>query len=440
MSSLTIPYKYKPRPYQIPLLKAMDSGYKRAVVVWHRRAGKDKTLINLTIKKMLERVGSYYYFFPTYNQGRKILWEGMDRGGMAFLNHIPQSLIVKKNDSEMKIELKNGSILRVIGTDNIDSIVGSNPVGCVFSEYALQDPLAWDYIRPILAENGGWAIFNFTPRGENHGYDIYNLALGSSDNWFCQMLTVDDTGVISKEVLEQERQEIIAKDGNDALFSQEYYCNFKVPIAGAYYAKQIIDANNDGRICDLPVDRTKPVDTWWDIGVGDSTAIWFTQDIGNYVHVIDFYDFNNVGLEHYIKVLQDKKYIYGNHYAPHDIEVKEFGTGKTRLETARSLGINFKVVRKLPIDDGINAVRNSFNLYKFDEKRCRKGLNALKGYHKEYDEINKVYRNKPKHDWCSHPADAFRYFAVGHRHKQYEVGQAKVIQVISTRKPRYMGR
>ena len=223
---ITLPYKFTPRDYQLPFLQAMDSGYKRAVLVWHRRAGKDKTLVNLFAKRMHERVGNYYYYFPTYNQGRKILWEGKDKAGMPFLAHFPRALLKKRpNDSEMKLEYKNGSIFRVIGTDDHNAIVGPNPVGCGFSEYSLQDPSAWDYIRPILAENDGWAVFDFTPRGENHGYQLYKMAL-DDPSWFAQLLTVEDTKVISDEVLAQERHEIISKDGNDALYLQEYMGSF----------------------------------------------------------------------------------------------------------------------------------------------------------------------------------------------------------------------
>ncbi len=167
---LTIPHNFSPRPYQLPILRALDSGIKRAVAVWHRRAGKEKTFINYVAKAAFTRVGTYYYLFPTYAQARKVLWDGRDREGFPFMAHFPKEVVKKQNDSEMRLELINGSAVQLIGTDNIDSIVGTNPVGCVFSEYAVQDPRAWDYIRPILRENGGWAIFDYTPRGKNHGF------------------------------------------------------------------------------------------------------------------------------------------------------------------------------------------------------------------------------------------------------------------------------
>lgn len=411
---IRLPYNFTPRDYQLPALKAMDDGATRAVLVWHRRSGKDKTIINFVAKKMFERVGSYFYFFPTYKQGKKILWNGMDRDGFKFTNHIPKELRARTDNGEMLIEADCGSIFQVIGTDKIDAVVGTNPVGCVFSEYALQDPKAWDYIRPILAENGGWAIFNFTPRGENHGFDIYNLAK-NDPKWFCQLLTVDDTGVIPKEVLEQEREEIIKQHGNDALFQQEYFCSFTVPIQGAYYGSQMMLVDREKRIGNVPIEPTIPVNTAWDLGIDDSTTIWFFQTVGQEVRIIDYYENSGEGLAHYAKTLQDKGYLYGDHYAPPDIEVRELGSGKSRMETAASLGLRFRVVPKLSISDGIEAARNLLPKCWFNKEKCSRGINALKSYHKEWDDENKVYRNQPEHDWSSHGADAFRYLAAGYK-------------------------
>lgn len=216
---ITLPHNFTPRAYQLPLLQAMDGGSKRAVIVWHRRAGKDKTCLNLIIKKMYEQVGTYYYLFPTYNQGKKVLWDGIGKDGKRFIDHFPPELVESKNETELKIKTKNGSLFQIIGTDNIDAIVGTNPIGCIFSEYALQNPKAWDYVRPILAENGGWAIFIFTPRGMNHGWKMLQQA--QANGWFNEVLTVDDTQSISKEALDEERREM-----PQDLFEQEYYCKF----------------------------------------------------------------------------------------------------------------------------------------------------------------------------------------------------------------------
>lgn len=413
---ITIPYNYNPRDYQLNLAKQLDIGTKRIVAVWHRRAGKDKTLINLVAKKMFERVGAYYYFFPTYKQGKKILWNGIDRDGFKFMNHIPPEVRKRTDNGEMLIETVNGSLFQVIGTDNIDSIVGTNPVGCVFSEYALQNPVAWDYIRPILAENGGWAIFNYTPRGENHGKELFEFAQ-SDPYWYAEVLTVEDTGVIPQEVLDQERREIIDKNGDDSLYLQEYMCSFEVPIQGAYYGKLLRQATEDGRVTSVPYDPYTQVDTYWDLGVGDSTAIWFIQTVGKEIHVIDYYETSGEGLQHYIKYLQEKPYVYGRHVAPHDIEVRELSSGKSRKETALNLGIVFDVAPRLPIDDGINSVRSILPRCWFDKENTKQGLNALKFYHKVYDDKNQTYKLRPEHDWSSHGADAFRIFGVSYQEK-----------------------
>jgi len=389
----------------------LDEGKKRIVWVAHRRSGKDKTGINIVAKKMMERIGAYYYIFPTYNQGRKILWDGIDKDGKKFLDHFPSALVEgKPNDSEMKLKYRNGSLFQVVGSDNIDSIVGTNPVGVVLSEYSLQDPNAWAFLRPILAENGGWALFVYTPRGENHGYDLYELAKNSPD-WFCQLNRASETLVIPKETLDQEKTEIVRLYGNDALYQQEYECNFTVPIAGAYYADHIMKAYADGRVGNVLHEPRLAVDTWWDLGINDRMAIWFTQSVGMETRVIDFYSNSGFGFPHYIQLIKEKSYVYGKHTAPHDIEVRELTSGKSRRDTARSLGISFEVAPKLPIHEGIDACRNLFATTWFDQEKCHEGLNALKNYRKQYDEKRKTYLNQPYHDWSSNAADAFRTLA-----------------------------
>jgi len=402
---MRIPYKFQPRDYQKPLFWAMDNGYKRAVAIWHRRAGKDKSLLNLTIKKAFERVGNYYYYLPTGTLGRKILWQGIDRHGMAFMDHIPKELRTKTREDEMRVELINGSAVQVMGTDKLE-VVGPNPVGCVFSEYSLQNPKAWNYIRPILAENDGWAVFNYTPRGRNHGWDLYQMAR-DNPNWFCQLLTVEDTGAIPLEAIQDERDAGMSEE----LIQQEFYCSFDFGLEGAFYLNQINRARSEGRICNVPINDL-PVHTAWDLGIGDATAIWFFQVVGQEVHLIDYYEQSGEGLAHYAKVLQDKGYLYGDHYAPHDIEQRELSSGVSRKHRAKELGITFQVVPKHTIEDGIEAVRSLFPGCWFDQERCKGGLNALMNYRKEFDEKLNVFKSRPLHDWTSHGSDAFRYLAV----------------------------
>jgi len=415
MNDITLPHNFTPREYQLPLLKALDGGYKRATAVWHRRAGKDLVMLNYIAKSMYERVGTYYYFFPTYRQAKKVIWNGMTRDGVKFTDAFPVELRKRTNDSEMLIEMDNGSIFQLIGTDNIDAVMGSNPVGCVFSEWSLQNPGAWDYVRPILAENDGWAVFIYTPRGKNHGFNLLKTAQAFPDVWYSEILTVDNTKAIDIDALNQEYDEIVRKDGTDALYQQEYMCNFEVPIQGAYYAPQLMLAESEGRITRVSYDSNAPVHTAWDLGVGDATAIWFFQVVAQEIHFIDYYESSGEGINYYIKYLQDKNYIYGRHFAPHDIAVRELGTGRSRLETARGLGIDFELGKKLSIEDGIQAVRNILSRCWFDKDNTDKGLSALRSYHKEWDEKNQVYKAKPEHDWSSHGADAFRTFAVGYK-------------------------
>lgn len=396
---------------------------KRMVWIWHRRAGKDKTALNFTIKEMFARVGIYYHLFPTLNQGRKIMWDGIDANGFRTRDHFPKEIIKSTNDQEMQVELTNGSVWQIIGTDKtLANIVGPNPVGCVFSEYALQNPTAWELIRPILRENGGWAIFDFTPRGKNHGWDLYQMAR-NNPAWDCQApLTIEMTlrdspkengkPVLTLEDIAEERREGMPEE----LIQQEYYCSFEGHNVGTYYGPQLEQATSDNRITRIPWETTLDVHTAWDLGVGDATAIWFIQVHGREVRLIDYYENSGEGLEHYIKIIREKPYVYRTHWAPHDIEVKEFGTGKTRFEMALSLGIRFKVLPKLGLDDGIASTRQLFPRCYFDREKCKAGLAALAQYHKEYDDKRKQFRDIPDHDWSTHGADAFRYLSMGLKH------------------------
>lgn len=405
---IIIPYNFEPRHYQVDLYNCIPNGYKRAVAIWHRRSGKDKTIFNILVKEAFKRVGSYYYFFPSYSQGRKIIWDGADRDGFRFLNHIPEGVRESTRNDEMKIRLKNGSLLQIVGSDNIDSIVGTNPVGCVFSEFSLQDPRGWDFVRPILAENDGWAIFNYTPRGHNHGFDLYEMAK-RNPSWFCEVLTVDATRAISKQMIQDERESGMAEE----LIEQEFYCSFEAAIPGAYYAVELRKARDDGRITKVPVEDYSRVNTAWDLGMDDSTTIWFFQMVGREVHIVDYYEGSGFGLRHYADVLRDKKYLYGTHLAPHDIEVRELGTGVSRKSTAASLGIEFTVVPRMLVEDGINSVRAMLGKCWFDADRCSHGINCLSSYRKDYDEKNRAFKMRPVHDWSSHGADGFRTLATG---------------------------
>lgn len=404
---------FEPRPYQLDLLKALDNGFKKAVIVWHRRAGKEIVCFNYMIRQAFwHRVGTYVYFFPTSTLGRRILWDGHNKDGKRFVDYIPQDLIEgSPNNVEMKVRLKNGSVIQIIGSDQIIN-VGINPVGCVFSEFSLQDPKCWSFIRPILRENGGWAIFNFTPRGKNHAYDMYLMAQHNPD-WFCQRLTINDTKVLTDEDMDVERNEGMSED----LIQQEYYCSFDQGAEGSYYAKYLVEAENAGRISNVPYDPCASVNTYWDLGVSDETVILCVQNIANEIHIIDMYRNEGEGLNHYAQWLQtraeEKGYVFGEHYAPHDIRVRELGSGaQTRLQIAKDLGIPFKIVPNIPIQEGIELARGVFPRIWIDKEKCSFLVKALENYHKRYNERLNVYSSKPEHDWSSHCADSFRYMAI----------------------------
>lgn len=348
--------------------------------------------------------------FPTYAQAKKVLWDGRDREGFPFMAHIPREVVKHSNETELRKELVNGSAIQLIGTDNIDSVLGTNPIGCVFSEYAVQDPRAWDYIRPILRENGGWAIFDYTPRGKNHGYQLYQMAKANPE-WFSELLTVQDTQAISVADIDKERREGMSEE----LIQQEYYCSFEGVQVGAYYGKQLQQAETEGRVGKVSYETELGVETWWDLGIGDSTAIWFTQSAGREIRLIDYYEASGEGLAHYAKVLQSRPYVYSAHHAPHDIEVRELGSGRSRKEVAQNLGIVFQVVPNISIEDGIEASRSILGRCWFDREKTQRGLNALASYHKAYDDKLHDWKSYPHHDWSSHAADAFRYLAVGHK-------------------------
>ena len=381
----------------------MDSGFKRAACVWHRRSGKDKTFLNYVIKSMVTRVGAYYYYFPTAQMGRDVLWDGMDRDGFRFMNHFPKGLIRKKREDTMLIELRNGSMFKIRGTDRNEPI-GVNPVGVVFSEYSRQNPKAgWDLVRPILAENKGWAIFNWTPRGKNHAYRMDRMAR-KNDKWFYQMLKADDTGAISRDAIDEERQSGMS----EIMVQQEFYCSYDVGQEGSYYGYLMEDLWSKGHICDVPYDEESLVHTAWDLGKKDPTSIWFFQRIGQEIHMIDYYESHGKGMSHYARVLHEKPYDYGTHYAPHDLGT--LAGGDVVFKTAGRLEIKFtKLNREKRLDDGIERVRGVLPHCWFDKTKCADGINALEDYHPDYNEKNEVFANRPAHTWSSHGASGFMY-------------------------------
>lgn len=391
--------KFVPREYQLPIMDAIvNKGYKRVLAILPRRAGKDITAFNLCIRQCLKKPCVIYYIFPTYAQAKKVIWDTITNEGKRFVDYIPPEVLKNTNSSELKFNFINGSILQLVGSDNFDALMGTNPQAVVFSEYALQDPRAYQYLRPILTANDGWALFLSTPRGKNHLWDLYQIA-SHSPHWFCYKLSLDDTNHVSLKNIQKEKEE---EKMSDDLIQQEYYCSFEMGVEGAYYTKYLDRMRVNGHIGQVPWESSFKVHTAWDLGVRDSTAIIFFQVIGQTVRIIDYYERSKEGLEHYVRVIESKPYSYGRHIAPHDIRVTEFGSGLTRIEKARQLGIKFTVADDISVVDGIEAVRSALSKIWIDEVKCSDLIKALENYRQEYDIKRKIYNSQPLHNWASH--------------------------------------
>jgi phage terminase large subunit len=374
-----------------------------ACLVAHRRFGKTVAAINDLIRCCfttgLDNV-RVAYIAPYLSQSKAIAWDYL----LEYTAAIPD---IKVNIAELRIDFPNGSRIRLFGADNYNAMRGLYFDAVVLDEPADFPASAWPtVIRPALADRKGKATFIGTPKGKNDFWEIYNAAK-NDPQWFTGMYKSSETGILDPD----ELQEAKIAMGEDR-FEQEFECSFEAAIQGAYYATEMKAAAD--RITRVPYDPAIGVVTAWDLGIGDSTAIWFAQYAGQEIHIIDYYESSGVGLDHYAKVLSEKGYHYEQHILPHDVRVKELGSGKSRLETLDALGIrNIQIAPKLGVDDGIQAARSMIAKCWFDEERCDRGIEALRQYRREFDEKLKTWRGRPLHDWTSHGADAFRYLAVG---------------------------
>lgn len=730
-AALDLPYLWTPREYQLPAWHALHEGYLRTYLVWHRRAGKGACMVNFCVTQAAQRVGLYWHVLPTYKQGRKIIWDGMTKEGRKFTDYFPPELVLRRTEAEMSVWMTNGSLYQVVGADDVDKLVGANPIGVVLDEYALMDSSVWNFFRPILAENGGWAVFTTTPRGRNHAYELWQRAK-KNKNWFTQLLTVDDTGAVTPEAIQEDRdsgmpEELVQQEywclppgvpiltdrgqvpieqvrtgmrvlthsgrwrsvletmehettgglveiqtygnrrtllvtpehpvrtlqpdsqvyawrpageikrgdwltmprprkgrpivpphlaklaawyvaegscsktavqfslgstegdyadeieacallygassaratsdlncltvqvrsaalsdslanacgsgaaskhlpwewvaGHEALFLDRlirgdgceinggwmyttiseslaydvqmlasacgygsgiserrgghaviqgrnivsrdsfcvristtpsskilpaknaigvrvrsvarlpyagrvhnlrvqyeesfvaagrvvHNCSWDAPLVGSYYGDQVNAATKAGRITKVPWEPTALVETAWDLGVGDATAILFCQQIGKEVRIIDYYASFGKGLDHYAKVLQEKPYAYKHALLPHDAEQRSMESGKTRVAILQSLGMRCRVLPRMPIEDGIAAVRMLWPRLWIDEEKCEVFIRAAREYRKEFDVKSETYGDHPRHDWTSNPMDALRYLALGLRPAQ----------------------
>lgn len=411
MAAIALPVGYTPREYQLPFWRYMESGGKRYVGAWHRRAGKDHSIFSFVSRQAFKRKGLYWHMLPTYEMGRKIIWNGITGDGTRFIDLFPPQLVKRVRDDLMLVEFINGSIYQVVGGDDPDKLRGPNPFGVVMSEYAFfPNSGAWDVVRPILNENGGFAAFISTPQGRNHFYEILRQA-EQLDGWFAEVLTVDDTRrpdgspVITAEAIEEDRLSGMSQ----AMIDQEYYCSFDSPFEGAIYADEMREIKTRERITNIEWDPSLPVRTYWDLGINDLGAVWFVQSVGNKRIAIDYRQERDWSLQDWIKFVLNKPYIYEGHIGPWDLRHREQTTGKTREMAALKLGLRFDVAPRTRVEDGINEVRSSLRKHEwwFNAEKCRDGVDALLQYRWK---VNKqgMPTKEPEHDVYSHGADAFR--------------------------------
>ena len=420
---MTEEHIYRVRWYQQAFHRALvERTHDRLLAIWHRRAGKDDVVLDAMRTLALKDPGTYWHCFPEQKQARKAIWNGVNghTGQRRIFSAFPEKIIKRMQDDDMFIELVNGSTFQLIGSDRYDSTVGSGPKGIGYSEWALSNPAAWAYHQPMIRETKGFAAFITTPRGRNHAKTMFDNATGA--NWFKEILTVEDTGALTPEDMAaalKEYVDLYGQDMGESMYRQEYLCDFNAAILGAFYAREMLAIRNEGRIDDtlLAMDD-RPVHRAWDIGVRDDTSIWWFQVVGGQVFILDCYSTNGVGIDHYAEIVEERRREHGwqdgTDFVPHDAKVKEWGTGRTRVETMQSLGLKPQLVPMAGLLDGINAVRKTLPLCVF-HPRTETGISALEQYRREWDDTLKTFKANPLHDWTSHLSDSFRYLAMSWR-------------------------
>lgn len=374
--------------------------------VAHRRAGKTVADINELVMgatKCQLPNPRFAYVAPQLNQAKDIAW--------TYLKEYTAFLKPKINESELWVELPGGARIRIYGADNPDRLRGIYLDGVVLDEFGDMDPTIWSQvIRPALSDRKGWACFIGTPKGKNTFHKLW-MEADNNEDWTRLILKASETRLLDGKELADARK-MMSEDE----FNQEYECSFDAAVRGAYYAKELNEAEqaDPTRITSVPHDPRLLTHTAWDLGIADSTVVWFVQTVGRETRFIDCIKGEGVGLDWYVRELQQRGYLFGNHYLPHDVEVRELGTGKSRKEVLEGLGLtNIHVVPALPIADGIQALRMLLPTCYFDAGKCKEGIEALRMYRRDWDDKRQEFRTHPLHDWTSHYADAARYFAVG---------------------------
>jgi hypothetical protein len=438
--SFTLPHAFTPRSYEREVFAAYERGCKRMVMCWHRRSGKDRTCLALTTVAMAERPGLYLHVYPTMELARKAMWIASGKEGRPFLDAFPTGwLDGEPNKTEMLIRVKAlpgqpaGSIWKLAGADDPDSLRGLNPIGVVLSEYSEHDKRVWEeVISPIMNENDGWVIFNFTPKGKNHAWDIYQTALAHPQRWFCSLKTVDQTRrdapgengkpVVLPEVIAQER----AEGRPEEIIQQESYCSFDGFLRGTIFGDCLVQARKDGRLDRIPREVNQPVGAVLDIGRSDGTAIWFYQTLAREIRLIDYIAFRankalGMSAAHYaIKRIKELPYIVTRITLPNDAKITGYSATQSTYDVFCEHFPDVVLLDKIPVQQGIDMVRECFSRMRIDTNACDRpqedtlpsGLQSLGNYRREWDDTKQEYRAEPVHDEFSHGADALRYGAM----------------------------
>lgn len=410
-SQKTVDTGYIPRPLQ----KELHSKLKRFnILVLHRRFGKSTFAINESIDQGLRLYTSkklprprYAYIAPTYGMSKRIAWDIYK----TYCGRIPGATF---NEQELRVDISlfndpsNTLRFQLLGAENPDSLRGIYLDGVVVDEPANTSPSLWSHvIRPTLLDRNGWAIFVGTPAGRNHFYDFYERA-SVDPEWFCQTYAANETGVIPQAELDA-----LLREMGEESYGQEMLCSWNASNKGSYYGPKLTELRAQGRITKVPYDESVGVIASFDLGISDSTAVWFAQRVNKEIHLIDYMEVDGLGIPDIVRKIKEKPYVYSTYLFPHDVMARELGTGKTRVEVLRKLGIVADVLPRQKVDDGIQATRLMLSQCWFDEEKTRRGLDCLQNYKREWNEKSQYFETKPSHDWASHGSDSFRYLAMG---------------------------
>jgi hypothetical protein len=392
---------YKPREHQLKVHELLE-GKRFAVVVAHRRFGKTVAALNHLIREAVlneKETPRYAYIAPTYGQAKRVAWD--------YLVKYTTPLGGTNNISELRVDFW-GRRIQLYGSDNPDSLRGQYFDGVIIDEVGDQNPKIWtDIVRPALTDRKGWCLFIGTPKGHNHFKELRDRA-EKEDGWGLLEFKASETGVVDDVELKQAKNEM----GEDK-YRQEFECSFDAAVEGSYYGTILNDLESKKHMQDIPREELSRTFTAWDLGMGDSTSIWVAQLVGTEVRLIDYYENHGVGLDHYVKWIKDNDYLKAEHILPHDVRVRELGTGKSRLEMLEDAGLEVKIAPRMGLDDGIQAVRRLLPRCWFNVPKVQTGLNCLRNYRRDYDEKRKIFYERPLHDWSSHGSDSFRYLALG---------------------------